>query len=415
MSTGPFAERNFRWYFAARSTAMLGATMTGVALAFAVLEVSDSPRALGTVLAANSIPMVTFLLLGGVVADRFGRARVVVVAGSVAGAAQWGIALLVLSGDAEIWQLAALAAVVGTCEAVILPAMASVVPQLVAREHLQRANVLLSMVRGTLAVIGPSTAAVLVVTVGPGWAIAIDATTSILAALLLIPVDLPAPARSDEPGAVLRDLRAGWGYFRRTEWLWVVVLAFLFLNMIHAGALSTLGPALAKEGEIGEGGWGLILSATAVGLLASTAVMLRVRMRRPMLYGMLGISVEGLALVAIGLELTLPLLLVMAVLTGVGVEIFSLGWNLAMQEHVPEDMLSRAYSYDSLGSFVAIPIGQLTFGPLGAVFGLGPVMVAGGVVYVAIGLLALLSRSVRTLDRLDAPSAVSTTSPSPPG
>ena len=98
----------------------------------------------------------------------------------------------------------------------------------------------------------------------------------------------------------------------------------------------------------------------------------------------------------------------MALLAGAGVEVFGLGWNLAMQEHVPDEMLSRAYSYDALGSFVAIPVGQLLFGPLGAVFGIQRVILVGGVVYVVVALLALISRSVRDLPR------VSTTSPPVP-
>jgi len=88
-----------------------------------------------------------------------------------------------------------------------------------------------------------------------------------------------------------------------------------------------------------------------------------------------------------------------AFLGGVGTEVFGLGWNLAMQENVPDEMLSRAYSYDALGSFIAIPIGQLTFGPLGQEFGIQRVMLISGVVYVAIALLSLLSRSVRDLPR----------------
>ncbi len=106
----------------------------------------------------------------------------------------------------------------------------------------------------------------------------------------------------------------------------------------------------------------------------------------------------------LGVEPGLVVLLGFAVLAGIGVEIFSLGWNLAMQEHVPDEMLSRAYSYDALGSFVAIPIGTLVFGPLGTAFGVANVILVGGLAYVAIALLALSSRSVRTLERVSTTS-----------
>jgi hypothetical protein len=400
----PLRVRNFRWYFASRFTNLVGGTMASVALAFAVLEVSDSPSALGTVLAANSIPLVVFLLAGGVIADRFGRTLVIQASQLVAGLSQLSMAALVVSGHAQIWQMACLAAVIGAASAMSMPALSSVMPQLVPRDQLQQANVLVSMVRGALTIVGPSVAALIVVAAGPGWALAVDGTTYLIAAALLLKVHVPAPVRDGEPSSAVADLREGWTYFIGTTWLWVVVLAFLIINMIHAGALSTLGPVLAKQGEIGERGWGLILSAEALGLLVATLVMIRVPLHRPLLFGMLGMGMEGVLVTMLGLEPGLLLLLGFAMLAGFGVEIFSLGWNLAMQEHVPGEMLSRAYSYDALGSFVAIPVGQLLFGPLGAALGVAPVIFVGGLVYVAVALLALASRSVRTLDRVSTTS-----------
>ena len=80
-------------------------------------------------------------------------------------------------------------------------------------------------------------------------------------------------------------------------------------------------------------------------------------------------SVFAVPLFILGANPVLPLLVVGAFAAGVGIEVFGLGWNLAMQENIDERLLSRAYSYDALGSFVAIPIGQLTFGPLAEAFG----------------------------------------------
>ncbi len=405
----PLGEANFRWYAASRFVNLIGGTMASVALAFAVLEVSDSPSALGTVLAANSIPLVVFLLAGGVVADRFGRTLVIQASNVVAGVSQLSMAALVVSGHAQIWQMACLAGLIGTASALSMPALGALMPQLVPRGQLQQANVLMSMMRGGLTIIGPSAAAVIVSTSGAGWALAIDGLSYLGAAVLLLRVRIPARERPADAPSAITELREGWTYVRTTTWLWVVVVAFTFINMIHAGALTTLGPVLAKQGDLGERGWGLILSAEALGLLLTTVVMIRVPLRRPLLFGMLGMGVEGVLITMLGVEPGLAVLLGFAVLAGIGVEIFSLGWNLAMQEHVPDEMLSRAYSYDALGSFVAIPIGTLVFGPLAAAFGVAHVIFVGGLVYVAIALLALTSRSVRTLER------VSTTSQPVPG
>ncbi len=177
-----------------------------------------------------------------------------------------------------------------------------------------------------------------------------------------------------------------------------MVLAFGVLNAIHSGAWFTLGPAAAKS-TIGEQGWGLVLSAESVGLLVMTVVLLRVDVRRPLLVGMLGCSLMGVPMVVLGVEPNLAVLLVATFVAGAGIELFSIGWNVAMQENIDDAMLSRAYSYDALGSFVAMPVGQLLYGPLGEAFGYRDVLVVSGVAYVLVALVTLSSRSVRTLSR----------------
>ena len=397
-SLGPLHERRFRWYFASRCSDTLGTMMAGIALAFAVLEITDSATALGQVLAAHTIPMVVLMLFGGVIADRFPRQLVLQLSNAAAAATQGLLAVLVITGHAELWMVMVLAGLNGAVDAINFPAQASMVPQLVTQPQLQSANALISMSRGILAVVAPTVSALLVVGVGPGWALAVNAGTWLLAAVLLLPVHLPARAPKETATTMVQELAEGWSLFRGTTWLWVVVLGFGFLNAIHVGAWFTLGPVVAKD-TIGEQGWGLVLSAESAGLLLMTVLLLRVRLRRPLLVGMLGCSLMGLPLAALGLAPELMLLAVLAFVAGAGIQVFGIGWNLAMQENIEERTLSRAYSYDALGSYVAMPVGQLVYGPLGETFGTSAVLVWSGAAYVLISLLVLASRSVRTLDR----------------
>jgi MFS family permease len=193
--------------------------------------------------------------------------------------------------------------------------------------------------------------------------------------------------------------------FRGTTWLWVVVVGFGVMNAIHAGAWYTLGPALAKD-TFGARGWGYVLSAESVGMLLMTLVMMRVRLRRPLRAGVLGMLVFVVPLMVLGLDGQVGPLVLASFLAGAGVQVFAIGWSVAMQENIDERVLSRAYSYDALGSFVAIPIGQVAFGPLGDAFGYRDVLVVGGLVYLATVLLMLSSRSVRTLGRARVPEPV---------
>lgn len=394
----PLRVTNFRRYFVANLIDTSGSMMAPVALAFAVLTVSDSPTALGVVLAANSIPMVLFLLVGGVIADRLPRLLILRVGGVLAGLTQAAAGILVVTDQAELWMLVVLEAANGTLGAMLMPALEGMFPQLVPRHLLQEANVLRSMGRGGLRIIAPTVAAWLVVSVGPGWALIADSATWIVAAALLLRVHLPARERPAQPQRVLTDLREGWTLFTGNTWLWVIVVAFGVLNAIHSGAWFTLGPPHAKD-TIGETGWGYLLSAESVGLLLMTLVLISVRLRRPLLLGMLGCAFLGLPLLLFGVTDNLPVLLAAAFAGGAGIEVFSLGWSLAMQENIPEDKLSRAYSYDALGSYVAIPVGQLAYGPLGERFGFRDVLLVSGVAYIAVSLLTLLSRSVREMDR----------------
>jgi MFS family permease len=396
----PLRERNFAWFFASQFVNIAGSMMASVALAFAILEISDSAGAIGQVLAARTIPMIIFLLWGGVIADRISRALIIRASNLMSALTQGTVAYLVLSGHADLWMIIVLEAINGTTASVSLPAMDGLVPQLVPREQLQHANVLLSMSRGVLAILGPSTAALLVVTAGPGWALAADASTWLVAAALMVKVTIPArkPREDAAPPSTIRELREGWEVFTGNRWLWIVVSAFCVLNAIHNGALFTLGPALAKQ-TIGADGWGYALSAEAFGLLAMTIVLLRVRIRKPLLSGMIGISLLSIPLVMYGLDpAVVPLVIVMFV-SGAGIQVFSIGWDLAMQENIDEAVLSRAYAYDSVGSFVAMPVGQLVYGSLGDAFGYQHTLVVSGVVYAVVCAMTLASRSVRNLGR----------------
>ncbi|MGH3509370.1 MAG: MFS transporter [Nocardioidaceae bacterium] len=398
----PLKERNFAWYFWSRFVNTAGGMMAGVALAFAVLAITDnSASALGKVLAARTIPLVIFLLFGGVIADRLPRTLILQVSNTFSALSQGAVAYLVISGHAELWMIICLEAFNGTVSAVSFPAMTSMMPQLVRRDQLQPANALMSLSRGGLTILGPTISALLVVTVGPGWALAIDAASWLAAALLLLPVKIPPrePAGPGQQKTMIGDLREGWTIFSQTTWLWAVVLAFGLLNMISTGALNTLGPAVANN-TIGKQGWGFVLSAESAGLLLTTVVLLRFSLQRPLLFGMLACSLMGLPMILLGAAPHLMLLVIASFIAGAGIEVFSMGWNLAMQENIAEEMLSRAYSYDALGSFVAMPIGQLLYGPLGASFGYEKTLVFSGIAYFLIAFGTVGSRSVRDLRRV---------------
>jgi len=391
----PLHEHDFRWFFASQTINLLGSAMASMALTFAVLKVDDSPTALGQVLAARIIPTILFLLLGGAIADRFPRVAVLQIGNLAAAVTQGAAAYLVISGHARVWELAALSAVNGTTSAITMPAMEGMVPQLVPKALLKPANLLMQQVTSGVQVFGPALSGILVAAFGSGPGLAVDAASWAIAALMMLPVRTRLTRARHESG-ILHGLIEGWGYFRKTQWLWVIVAAFSLLNAISTGALNTLGPAIANQ-TIGSHGWGIVRSAQALGMFAVTFVLMRVSLRRPLRTAMLVFGLGALPMLVMGFWVHTAPLAVAFFVAGAVSGVFSLAWSLVMQEQVPEAMLSRAISYDMLGSFVAMPVGQLAYGPLGDRWGFRPVMTISAVAFVLISLATLLSASVRTL------------------
>jgi MFS family permease len=406
-SLAPLRTASFRWFFFGRAASLLGNAMAPIALAFAVLELTGEASDLGLVLAARSIPMAGLMLVGGVIADRISRSRVLQVSHLGAAVTQGAVAVLLIGGGAELWMLIMLEFANGTLFAFSFPALQGAIPQVTERRHLQQANAMLAFGRNATMIVGPSIAGLLVVTVGSGWAIGYDAVSFAVAAYCMGRLRLPTEDRTERT-SMLHDLRVGWSEFTSRTWVWVVVVAFGVLNMIHAGVWFTLGPAVAKD-TIGEGQWGLVISAEAVGFFVMSLILLRVSLRYPLRAGMIGVTALGLPMALLGLEPQVIALVATAFIAGAGGEIFGIGWQTAMHEHIPSDVLSRVWSYDAFGSFIALPIGQVLVGPLAALWGEREVVVAGAVIYIALGLATLLSKSVRDLERVVIESDVTRT------
>ncbi len=397
-SAAPLREREFRLLFAGRTISLIGSAIAPVALAFAVLDLTGSKTDLGLILACREIPLVVFLLMGGIWADRIPRNKVMMSANVVSAFAQASTAALLITGNAEVWHLAALAAVNGGASAFFFPASAGVVPQTVPAPLLQQANALLQLAMNTAMIGGAAIAGFLVAGFGSGWAIAVDAGTYLLAAACVALMRLPAVLR-EEATNMLRELAEGWREFRSRTWLWVIVLQFSFLLMVVLGAFTVLGPVVADDELGGPKAWGAVLTGWAAGLVAGGLVGLRFRPRRMLLAATLSILALPLPLIALGFPLSVPAIAAIAFVAGLGNEMFGLLWHTTMQQEIPPDKLSRVYSYDALGSIGLVPLGYALVGPAAEAFGVRTTLWGAAAIGIGVTLAVLLSRDVRTLER----------------
>src|SRR6185503_2894621 len=271
LSLGPLAERDFRLLFLGRTISLFGTAFAPIALAFAVIELTGSPSDLGLVLSAYMLAHLVFLLAGGVWADRLPRNLVMVTSDLLSGAAQAIAAVLLLSGAAQTWYLVVLGAIRGGVSAFFMPASTGLVPQVVSAGRLQQANALLSLSRNSTRIAGVALAGILVATIGPGWALALDGATYALGALFVGMLHARAPVA---PGnrEFLRELAEGWREFRSRYWLCVTIVQFALINAYAIGAFLVLGPFVAEEHLGGATAWGLILAAEAAGMIAAGIV-----------------------------------------------------------------------------------------------------------------------------------------------
>ncbi len=376
--------------------------MAGVALAFAVLDIEDSASALGWVVAASSIPMVVFMLLGGAIADRLPRAVVLRGCNLVQGVAQTLTAVLVISGRAEIWHLVVLQAVAGIVFAVSYPAFLGMVPILLPVEERKSAFLLIGQATSVVGILGPAISGLLVATAGPGWALAIDASSYLVAASLLVLVRLPPGDRSQAKESVIGDFVAGWSFARQLGWVIPGATCALVFNALNSGAINVLGPVIAND-TIGSQGWGLAGSAQAVGVFVAAFFLAKASLTRPMKAIMVAFVLWCVPMLVLGIHVDIWLLAAAFFIGGAALSLLDLSWNLLVQEKVPEAMLSRIMAIDGFFSFVALPIGQVAVGPLAHAFGPSRVEIAFFLVAVLVACFALTRRVLTDLRLTGAP------------
>jgi MFS family permease len=397
----PLREREFRLLFLGRLTSLLGSAMAPVALAFAVIDdLGGSASALGLVLAVGWVPQIVFILLGGVLADRLPRHRVMVASDTVSGCAQLAAGLLLLTGSAELWHLIVVQVVRGTATSFFFPAATGLVPQTVSPQRLQEANALLRLTQSGTSIVGAAAGGLLVAALGAGWAIAFDGLTYLAGGLVLSLMRIAGSGRM--PGSnTLRELREGWREFSSRTWLWVIVAAAAFGNAATMCGYVVLGPIVADRELGGPAAWGAIVAAGAAGLIVGGVVCLRLRPQRYLLAGTSALLLVALPLLALATLQPTVVVAAAAFASGFGLELFGVFWETALQQHVPLDRLSRVSSYDALGSFVFIPIGQTVAGPLSDALGVAEtqLLCAGVVVATTVGALAVAD--VRCLRRIE--------------
>lgn len=274
---------------ATAATAISGLGHSGglIAAAFAVLGAGGSATDVGLVAAARTVPLIVLVLVGGALADRLPRHRVMVAANALNCLSQGAFALLVLTGEPQLWQMAVLAALGGTGQAFFVPASEGMVFASVSGEHSARAFAVYRMGMNGANIGGAALGGALIAAVGPGWVLAADAVAFACAGALRAFVDVSGVPPRTSDGGMLRALRDGWYEVISRPWLWSVVVQFSVVNAVIAAAEAVYGPLVADAHLGGPGPWGVALGAFGAGTVGGALLRTRYRPRRLLLTGSL--------------------------------------------------------------------------------------------------------------------------------
>ena len=391
------SHEGFSMLVTARLISNVGNGLSPIALAYGVLSLPGADGSdLSIVMGARYLPLIIFMLFGGVFADRFQRNRIVGGSDIIGSALVAVSAISLIAGFSSILLLAIMGALFGFLNALWWPAMSGVLPEILPKEKLQEGNAIIGLMSNIGVVFGTLLGGVIVTLTSPGWALLIDGLTFFIAGIIVWNLKLDAKSRIESPG-ILDDLRVGWREFISRSWLVTMVIAFAFINMAFDSMITILGPLNFSDPETGPRDWSYNLAGLTIGMMIGGIIVLKFKFKHPLFVSMILVAISGVWDFALAFDLSLAISIAAGIFSGIAVEIFLVTWSTSMQTHIPEESFSRVNAYDSLGSYGFAPLGIIIAGPLAEAFSVNSILFATGSITLLASVVALSVKSVRTL------------------
>jgi len=391
-------HRGFTSLAISRFISNVGNGISPIALAYGVLSLEGSDgKDLSIVMAARFVPLIGFMLFGGVIADRFQRNRLVGGSDMIGSFLAAVSAISLIAGFSSVWLLATMGALFGILNAIWWPAMSGVLPEILPKEKLQSGNAIIGLTTNIGYIVGTLSGGILVATVGAGWGLLIDAISFFFAGMIVWFLPILGKAQDASTG-ILHDLIVGWREFISRSWVIAMVFAFSLINMAFESMLSVLGPLNFNDPVTGPKQWSYNLAALTTGMLIGGIWVLKVKFKKPLLVSMILIAISSIWDFSLALDFPMLPTLLAGVFSGISLEVFMVTWMTSLQSHVPEESYSRVSSYDTLGSYGIAPLGIVVAGPLAMHFGVNTILFVTGLTTLIAASLSLLVKSVRNLE-----------------
>jgi MFS family permease len=394
----PLRHRDFRLLWLGQTLSLFGTFVSNIAYPFQILRLGGSPLDLGLGISIYTATNLTFLLLGGVVADRVTRRTLIIATELGSGIAISGVAVLGFAGALQIWHLYVAFVVFGAATAFSVPALGALVPELVPEDILVPGNAIRGLSRQIGRSGGPILGGLLVAIGGPPLAFAFDAVT-FFGSAAFVGGTRARPLDTAPRASFLSEIGDGFAFVFSVQWLWVTIFGFALVNMALIGG-SVVGLPILVAQIIGGGAavYGLLVAATGVGEAIGAAVIgqFRIRWSGTVMYG--AAFVSGVALAVYGLLPNLAGALAASVVYGISLTWFGVLWQSALQRHVPRNMLGRVTSVDWFGGTLLAPIAPVIAAFVIESAGAPALFVAAGVAVMLLTLGGLLLPSIRELE-----------------
>jgi MFS family permease len=404
IDTRPLHVRDFRLLWCGQAVSYLGNMVTFVAVPYQLYSLTGSTLQVGLLSLADAIPLIALSAVGGTIADRLDRRKLVFRSELGLLVVSALLAVNAFSENPQVWALYVLAAAATSLWAIGAPALRAMMPGLVPPDQLAASQALQSIYSSTGAIVGPALGGLLIAAAGVGTTYAIDAA-SFVASIVAVFLVAPAPPREAIPQQTLESLREGWRFLMRQR----VILGTFVLdtNAMVFGMPQALFPAVAAQHfDAGAGVVGLLYAAPAVGSLGAAIASGWVgNVRRQGIAVAVAIVVWGLAIAGFGLATALWVGVVMLAIAGLADEYSAILRSTILFGNTPDRMRGRMQGFE-LAQVASTPaLGNVEAGLVASLTSLRVSIVSGGVAC-AVGAVALLA-AMPSLLRYDSTAHVS--------
>jgi len=391
-------HRDFRLLFFGQAVSLVGDVAFVTALGWKTFTIAGSTK-LGIVLVCQSVALLTTLLIGGALADRLSRRRMMIFADLLRLGAVAALAAVDASGNLTFPVIVAVATVVGLGDGLFYPAFGGIVPLLIDQPSLASANSLIGVARWGSFMLGPALAGFLYDPAGSAAVFAVDACSFLVSAGFVY-ATRPRLIEAAKRQGTVREIVTGARYVAAEPWLWVTITLFGLVLMLQLAPQQVLLPKLVHQ-EWGRGvaAYALLTTLLGVGTVTGTLLFghLQPRRRRGVIsYVIWAVNIATHAGLALSpwYPLAGALSDVRGLCIGFGVAI----WDTMLMELVPENLLSRVISLDYFGSFGLMPLGLAFSAVIAGLAAPGTIIAAGALVSTGLFLVVLTRPWLQAVD-----------------